>query len=94
MTHIVALLLLVTALMMICASTAKHHKKVFPAGLDVGMRKKLKLAGWFVMLISYFFVIRRIGWGEGSVVWFGHVSLAAVLVITALLNIKIVQTKR
>lgn len=93
MIHIFTQLLLVIALMMICVSMTKHHKKVFPVGLDVNVRGKLKLAGWFVVLMSYFGIVRGIGWGEGSVVWVGHVTLAAILVITVISTIKNVRSK-
>ncbi|MFN3579142.1 MAG: DUF3325 domain-containing protein [Pseudomonas sp.] len=63
----------------------KHHKQVLPGRRwKAGRAGLVRLVGWFCVLVSLTACVIGLGPGAGLPLWFGILSLAALLLILQL----------
>lgn len=85
MTHIVLLLLLVTAFLLLALAMARHQKAVLGRRLPPAWGRCLRVSGFVLMAVALGAAVLGRGLAFGLVDWVGHLSLAAGLVFLGLL---------
>ena len=80
-------MLLLSALAFACLALAKerHQEDVFGRMLRSDRTKKLRIAGWAMLLSSLVVALRQPLWSMALVAWFGWLSVGAGAVFAALM---------
>jgi len=64
----------------LACSMTKHHRDLFGKGPSQERERALRLAGWMLLTLSVTPAIVQSGMSIGIVLWFGILTVAAVLV--------------
>jgi hypothetical protein len=85
MTHLAVLLLSLLAFMALALAKKRHYKDVFKRPPAPATMRRLRVAGWSALALALGIVVGREGLGLGLVIYSGHTTLAAGLVLGGLI---------
>lgn len=83
--HLLVFLLCLLAFGALALATDRVQGDLFRRELAPGATRRLRLLGWATLLVALGVLLRAQGWGLGLVSYSGHTSLAAGLVLLALI---------
>jgi hypothetical protein len=78
---LLALLLCYGAFTALCLSMDRHHLDLLGRKPSAGLHLCLKLAGWFLLIVSLWAAVSATGWGLGLVEWFAVLMLSALMLV-------------
>ncbi|MDQ8020519.1 MAG: DUF3325 domain-containing protein [Moraxellaceae bacterium] len=84
MSHLLTFLSSLAGFVALAMAMSRHQREVFGKALAQPATRRWRLAGWACLLLALVVVVFREGWGLGLVLYSGHTSLAASLVLGAL----------
>ncbi|MEC5397814.1 DUF3325 domain-containing protein [Uliginosibacterium sp. H1] len=84
MSHLFTFLLSLAGFAALALAMSRHQREVFGKALGAMASRRWRVAGWVCLLLALAFVVAREGWGLGLVLYSGHTSLAAAIVLGAL----------
>ena len=85
MTHVLAVVLCVSAFTSLALAMARQQKAVLGHSLSPNATRGLRAAGWGALALALWVAIRGQGWALGLVSYSGHTSVAAGVVYGALI---------
>lgn len=85
MSHVSISLFSLIAFALLAMAMGRHQKNLFGLELATGPTRALRSGGWAALAASLTIAVNTQGWSLGLVAWCGHISLAAGLVILALI---------
>ena len=85
MNHLLVLLPSLLGFVLLALSMARQQEDVFGSLLPRKATYGLRTAGWAALALALFVAVRGQGWALGLVSYSGHTSLAAGLVLCALI---------
>lgn len=77
MTMLLALLLCGAGFMGLCAADHRHQKTFVGQKLSANAARQARWGGWAALAISWALCWSRFGFGYGTVVWIGCLSVGA-----------------
>lgn len=84
MLTVVALALSITGLGMLALSMHRHHRDVFGVAPTRRRMIALRVPGWTLLAAAGAACVVEDGWPNGSVLWVGILTVAALAVVSAL----------
>ena len=95
MIHVATLALSLAAFALLLLAMARHQQDWLRRKLPPSRSRHLHLGGFTLLGAAFFTSGTGLGWGYGAVVWFGWMTVAAMIVVAANLNReRIIGTKR
>ncbi|QUS39406.1 DUF3325 domain-containing protein [Tardiphaga alba] len=85
MSHLFALMLCVAGFASLALATHRQQRDVFKRALRPAMTYALRTVGSCALLLALGVLVAQAGWGLGLVMFSGHTSLAAGVVLVALI---------
>lgn len=86
MIHVVIFLLALAGFVLLLLAMAKHQQDWLGRKLPRPRAEKLRLAGFALIALAFCASGFGLGWGYGTISWFGWLTFAALLVVTANCN--------
>ncbi len=86
MIHAVIFLLALCGFVLLLLAMPRHQQDWFPRKLRAELRRALRLSGFAALALAFGVSGAGLGWGYGAVTWFGWLTVAAALVVTANTN--------
>lgn len=83
--HGVVFVLALAAFACLALAMSRHQKDAFGKAFDARKTRIFSLAGWLLLLFDLFAAVWTMGWAFGLAAWSGHTSLAAGVVMVALM---------
>ena len=80
MTAFTGLVLLIAGFTILALSQTKHHRTLFSTPQSNRRRKAYQAAGWAVLALSLERCVTGSGWSLGLILWFGLLTIAALIV--------------
>lgn len=84
MSHLVAFALCVAGFAALALATRRQQGDVFGRPLAPATTTRLRSTGWLALLLALVWLVGLRGWAMGLVIYSGQTSLAAGLVLLAL----------
>lgn len=81
MTHLLVFLPALVGFLGLALAMDRHQRQLLGHELDVTRTSCMRAGGWAALALSYLLAIMGRGAIMGSVEWFGHLTLAALLVM-------------
>ena len=94
MNHLLMLALALVAFGALALAMDRHQPTVFGRRLPPARTRWLRLAGWCGLALCLIVAVRSQGWALGLVSFSGHTSLAAGLVLAALIATERTKSSR
>jgi hypothetical protein len=85
MTHVLTLIFCVMSFAFLAMSMERHQMALHGRPYSAGRTRGLRIAGWCGLVIALRFIVGEKGWALGLVGYSGCTSLAAGIVIGALI---------
>lgn len=79
-------LLSLTGFGFLLLATPRHQQDWLHRKLDQAISRALRLCGFVALALAFVAAGTGLGWAYGAVVWFGWLTMAAALVVTANTN--------
>lgn len=86
MIHAAIFLLSLFGFVLLLLGMARHQQDWFRRKLPAALGRALRLSGFAVLALAFAVSGVGLGWGYGAVAWFGWLTVAAALVVTANTN--------
>lgn len=86
MNHLVAFLLSLAGFAALASATHRQQRDLFGKALGATRTRILRLAGWAALLGALGVLVAEFGWGLGLVMFSGHTSLAAGVIVCGLIG--------
>jgi hypothetical protein len=84
MSTLAALLLSLVGFVCLCASLARHERDLFGRPLARKEKRALRIAGYGALAIAYALLLWGQGFGYGTTLWCGLMTVAAGAVVAIL----------
>lgn len=94
MSHLAVMLLSLLAFSMLALAMERHQENLFGRLLAPATTRRLRLIGWSALALALLAAVQEQGWALGLVSFSGHTSLAAGLVLAALIVYEHRKTRR
>lgn len=75
---LVALALCYAGWCLLCLGMERHHREFFGAAPSSRRRRRLRVGGWFALLLAFAISVHAIDWEFGPVLWVCALMLAAL----------------
>lgn len=85
MNHLVALVLCLTGFAALALGTRRQQRDLLGGSLGLTTVRILRASGAGALLLALGVLVRANGWGLGLVMFSGHTSIAAGIVLSALI---------
>jgi uncharacterized protein involved in propanediol utilization len=85
MSHLLALVLCVTGFAALAFATRRQQRDILHRSLPRAMTNALRIVGACALLLALGVLVAHSGWGLGLVMFSGHTSIAAGIVISMLI---------
>lgn len=82
----ITLLLVLAGFMLLLLAMAKHQQDWLGRKLPAKKSTTLRRAGFGAIILAFIANVAGLGWGYGAIAWFGWMTFAALLVVTANCN--------
>jgi hypothetical protein len=76
---LIALVLCYLGWCLLCLGMERHHRDYFGAAAAPTQRRKLRVGGWFALMLAFAICVYAIGWEFGPVLWACALMLAALV---------------
>ncbi len=86
MIHAATFLLALGGFVLLLLALTRHQTDWIRRKLSPSLGRVLRLSGFAVLALAFVVAGMGLGWGYGAVVWFGWLSVAAALIVTANTN--------
>jgi hypothetical protein len=86
MSHIAIFLLSLTGFASLHFAMSRHQQDWLKRKLTSPVSQSLKAAGFALLALAFVTAGSMFGWGYGTVAWFGWMTAAAALIVTANTN--------
>jgi hypothetical protein len=86
MTHVATFLLSLGGFVLLLLVIPRHQQDWLGRKLFPRQRRVLRLAGLAMLALAFIVAGGGLGWAYGAIVWFGWLTMAAALVVTANAN--------
>lgn len=80
----VTLMLCLAGFAVLCTTLARHERDLLGRALAAAAKRRLRALGYGLLALAYAVALWRHGFGYGTVVWCGLLSVAAATVVCAL----------
>ena len=94
LTHLLTFLICVAGFLALALATERQQDDLFGQALPSKATRALRLSGWSGLLVALYAIVQAQGWGMGLVSYSGHTSLAAGVVLGALITHSRVRERR
>ncbi|ATP19369.1 MULTISPECIES: DUF3325 domain-containing protein [Sphingobium] len=82
MTHVATALLSLGGFALLFLAMARHQQDWLRRKLPDPQSRRLRRAGFALLSIAFLIAGLGLGWGYGSIAWFGWLSAGAVTIVT------------
>ncbi|MCG2840659.1 DUF3325 domain-containing protein [Sandaracinobacter sp. RS1-74] len=86
MIHAATFLLSLTGFALLLLAMPRHQQDWLRRKLPPSLGRTLRLSGFAALALAFAVAGLGLGWGYGAVAWFGWLTMAAALVVTANTN--------
>jgi hypothetical protein len=86
MIHVAVFLLSLGGFVLLLVTIARHQQDWLRRKLAPSMSRLLRLSGFIALALAFIIAGAGLGWGYGAVAWFGWLTVAAALVVSANTN--------
>ena len=76
---VMALVLCYAGWCLLCLGMERHHRDVFGAAPSSTRRRKLRVGGWFALMLAFAISVYALDWEFGPVLWACALMLAALV---------------
>ncbi|WP_337342841.1 MULTISPECIES: DUF3325 domain-containing protein [unclassified Pseudoxanthomonas] len=76
---VIALALCYAGWCLLCLGMERHHRDFFGDAPSPARRRKLRVGGWFALMLAFAISVYAIGWEFGPVLWGCALMLAALV---------------
>lgn len=83
MIHIAIFLILLAGFVLLLLAMARHQQDWIRRKLSLRQNHALRLSGFALLIFAFAVAVSGLSWGYGAVAWFGWLTIAAGLVVTA-----------
>lgn len=94
MSHLVALTLSLVGFIALACGMKRQQRDLFGRALQSGSTRMLRLTGAVALLGALNFLVVQKGWGLGLVMFSGHTSIAAGIVVCVLIGHTRIHAKK
>ncbi len=94
MSHLLAFALSLAGFAALAGATHRQQRDLFGNALQPAMTRMARLAGTAALLAVLGNLVAQYGWGLGLVMFSGHTSLAAGIVVCALIGYMRMQVRK
>ncbi|PSM15561.1 DUF3325 domain-containing protein [Stenotrophomonas maltophilia] len=84
MIHVILFVLSLAAFACLALAMERHQRDVLHRVLNVATTQQLRAVGWALLVFSTVFAMRALGVGSGLAALSGHTSVAAGVVVLAM----------
>lgn len=93
MIHAAIFLLSLTGFALLLLAMPRHQLDWLRRKLSFAFCRNLRLSGFAALALAFAVAGAGFGWAYGTVTWFGWLTIAAALVVTANTNRKVIMRK-
>jgi hypothetical protein len=93
MTHVATALLSLGGFALLLLAMTRHQQDWLRRKLPDAQSRQLRRAGFTLLSIAFLIAGAGLGWGYGSVAWFGWLSAGAVTIVTINCNRERILTR-
>ncbi|MDR7154790.1 O-antigen/teichoic acid export membrane protein [Sphingobium xenophagum] len=86
MIHAAIFLLSLSGFAALLLAMARHQQDWLRRKLPASRSRALRLSGFLMLALAFLVAGAGVGWGYGSIAWFGWMTAAAALIVVANLN--------
>lgn len=86
MIHAAIFLLSLFGFALLLLAMSRHQQDWLRCKLSLALCRTLRLSGFAALALAFAIAGTGLGWGYGAVAWFGWLTMAAALVVTANTN--------
>ncbi|MDR3014503.1 MAG: DUF3325 domain-containing protein [Delftia acidovorans] len=84
MAHLICQLLALGAFACLALAMDRHQEDLFGRQLPPARTRRLRMAGWTLLVLSLGAALQVDPWSLGLVSWFGHIAAAAAIVLLSM----------
>jgi hypothetical protein len=78
-TFAMALVLCYAGWCLLCLGMERHHRDIFGVAPSAARRRRLRVGGWFALMLAFAISVYALGWEFGPVLWACALMLAALV---------------
>jgi hypothetical protein len=91
MMHIPALLLNLAGLALLLVAMSKHQHDWLRRKLPAAASRNLRAGGFMLLGLAFLVAVAGLGWLEGTLAWFGWLTVAGIATVAANTNRERIQ---